>query len=202
MTSTRDKAIPTDGTSALERHIAYFSDNGVTYDSIRNKLLAMGESDEKASKTANVVSFAGGLEVKWCPYKMFQPKEAVGVLNHARDTTIYKLDGSIDEERWAKLQTYSEMDGEVAIITETKFYEFLTWCRDNDARWDVLGIAKRASNAEWEDFFALCTDYWKKTETDAVRSVTLATLRKFFDNSAEVFDRVVNKELPVQRSGM
>jgi hypothetical protein len=186
--------------SPLEKHIAYFSKEGqISYDSMRDKLLELGETKTEAEHLANIVSFVGGVKIKYCPYRMFQPKEAVGVLNHARDTSIYKLDGEINEDQWKKLCEYSEEDEGIKIITEKRFYEFLKFCRDNDARWDVLGIAKKASDGEWKDFFRFCTDHWKKSSDGSEASVTLGTLRKFYENTPEVFDEVVNKHLPVAK---
>ena len=186
--------------SALEKHIAYFSKNGyISYDSMRAKLIALHETPEDASHTANVVSFVGGLKIKYCPYRQFQPKEAVGVLNHARDTHIFKNDGSIDEKEWTKLCTYSEEHDGIKIITEKKFYEFLQFCRVNDDRYDPIHLAEKASDGEWRDFFKFCTDHWKGSGPEAEPCVTLKTLRTFYDNTPEIFDEVVNKHLPVPR---
>lgn len=182
--------------SALQRHISFFSSEGnVGYDSMLVKLSQLGDPD--AEYKANAISFMAGLKVKGCPYSLFQPVEGVGKLNHARDTGIYQMDGSINEVRWEKLCTWAETDNEVVIITENKFYEFLQWARDNDDRWDIGGLGKKFSDGEWKDFFSFCTDYWKKSDTGMEACVTLKTLRTFFDDSPEILNKVVNKELPV-----
>lgn len=187
--------------TALEKHMAYFADKyaELRLESMQEKLMKMGFSQEIAYQIADKVSYFGGLVTKGCPYAAFTAKEGVGKLNHARNTGIYNLDGTINETRWQKLLSYSEVDSGKAIITEKKFYEFLKWCRDNDPRPDVTGGAKRASDEEWQAFFMVATDHWKKLENDYERSMTLATLRKFYENTPVIFDEVVKHHLPVPK---
>lgn len=184
--------------SPLERHIGFFSTKGnVSYESIEEKLTQMG--DHNAKFKANAISFMAGLKIKSCPYSMFKPAEGVGALNHARDTGIYQKDGSINEARWQKLCTWSENDNGVMILTQKNFDAFLQWARDNDDRWDLAGLGKKFSDGEWIDFFTFCTDYWKKTDAGMERSVTLETLRTFFENTPEILNKVINHELPVMQ---
>lgn len=187
--------------SALERHIGFFSHNGnVNYDSIKDKLTQIG--DPNAQTKANAISFMAGIKVKRCPYAMFTAAEGIGTLNHPRDTGIYNPDGSLNEARWEILCSYAENDQGVDIITEKRFYEFLQWSRDHDERWDIGGLGKTFSNGEWQDFFTFCKDYWKKTETGSEAAVTIKTLRMFFEDSAEIFNKVINKELPLMQPNM
>lgn len=185
------------GKSPLERHIGFFSgeDGNVSYDSMLNTLSQMG--DPHAKVKANAISFMAGIKTKGCPYSMFQPVEAVGTLNHPRDTGIYQTDGFINEDRWQKLCEWSEIDKGVNIITEKNFYTFLEFIRNNDDRWDLGGLGKIFSDGEWKDFFMFCTDYWKETNTGKERAVTLETLRTFFENTPEVLNRVIDKQLPI-----
>ena len=186
---------------ALEKHMAYFADKYAQLNraSMQEKLMKMGLGQDFAYAIADMVSYVGGILVKGCPYAEFTGKEAVGKLNHARDTGIFNLDGSINEERWQKLRTYAEMDGGQEIMTEKRFYEYLQWSRDIDARPDETGDAKKSSDDEWGLFFMLVTDHWKKSENDYERSVKLATLRKFYDDTPAVFDEVINRRLPVPK---
>jgi hypothetical protein len=187
--------------SALEKHIKYFSDQTalVSKESIYNALVDLHFKAEYASIVADKVSYFSGLLIKGCPYATFTAKEGVGPLNHARDTGIYNLDGSINEDRWQKLKTYSETDDGIEIITEAKFYEFLKWCRDNDTRPDESGLAQKFSDGEWKDFFTHASDHWKKSDNDYERSITLQTLRTFYDDSTIIFDRVKKEILPAPK---
>lgn len=187
--------------SALEKHISYFAgwEGFITRDTIQANLIKLGFGHTLAHDIADKASYFGGLLIHGCPYATFTAKEGVGVLNHPRDTSIFGTDGKINEERWQKLLTYSEMDGGMQIITEKRFYEFLKWSRDNDTRPDPTGTAEIFSNAEWHDFFNFVTDHWKKSGDDHERSVTLHTLRKFYENTPAVFDRIKNHYLPIPK---
>lgn len=118
--------------SALERHIDFFkgNDGKVSYDSMKEKLLNLGESEEEAASTANAVSLLAGVKISGCPYHHFFAKDAVGTLNHPRDTGIFNMDGSINEARWQKLcDDYSVEHNGTPIITESKMREFVKWCQ-------------------------------------------------------------------------
>lgn len=188
--------------SPLEKHVAYFADEegNITHSSMKEKFMQLGDNPIEASGKAFKVMALGGAYIRHCPFSMFKAHEAIGALNHARDTGIYQTDGGFNKERWEKLCEYSEMDAGKAIITKSKFYEFLQWCRDNDPRWDVLGIGKTASNAEWDDYFKKLTDHWKKDGNNNYEaSSTLDQLQQFYLDSPTAFDKVVNHELPTPR---
>lgn len=187
--------------SNLGKHIAFFADQdgNVTLASVTKKFIQLGESESSAAVKAAVIMAAAGTSVKYCPFRMFKPEEAVGVLNHARDTSIFNLDGSINEAQWQRLSAYAEIDHGKQIITKTRLLEFLQLCRSEDARHDLFGIGKAASDGEWNDFFKQFTDHWKQTADGLEACVTLSTLRQFYEDGGKAFQRVVDGELPVKR---
>lgn len=195
--------VSTSEPSALERHIAWFSKDGfVTTATVENGFRKLKDSSIAAYRKTIPIMFFSGLQTKGCPFKSFKSEEGVGTLNHARDTTLFNMDGSINEEQWIELLTYSESHMGTEIITEAKFYEFLKTCRINDKRQDNWPyIAEAASNGEWQDFFEKCSDYWKANGKEYERAVTVATLRRFYDDAPAVFDDVVEGRLPVAHPG-
>lgn len=190
--------------SPLEKHVGFFStrppagiEPEVTYQSMLDQLIALGQPEKEAASVANTVSFFGAAKITGCPYHAFKAKDAVGTLNHPRDTGIYNQDGSLNEERWDKLCTYSEEVNGVRIISETKMYEFIKWARDNDPRWDLFWIGAKASDGEWSTFFDLCTNFRKPNGPNtSERCVTLQRLRSFFEDSAIVFNEVIAQRAP------
>lgn len=167
--------------SALEKHIRYFGGpHGVSYSSMVTQNEKIGLSWWEARQTAAVVSAGAGAKVSGCPFAMFKPKQAVGVLNHPQSTGIYNLDGSINEERWEELLPYaSQNDSNESIITEHNLYQFLEDCRKKDPRPDPLGLAKVASNGEWETFLRV----FATRDQQGVRFVPIKRLRDFFEDS-------------------
>lgn len=172
----------------LENHIRYFGGGDeITVDSIARKNRELGENPVKAYANAVLVSGGAGLGIKGCPFKMFKPKEAIGVLHHSHHTGIFKNDGWIDEALWNKLSRNCSQakpnDESVIIVTEKTFYEFLKDCRALENSRDLSG--KLASNAEWEN-------YWNKFGEKGPdgRYVKVADLRIFFEDSAKVGEEV------------
>ena len=192
----------TDTSFSLDRHIEYFGADGqVSYNSMVDKLKQLGETEEEAKSTANKVSLVGGVLISGCPYSTFSASQAATKLRHGRDTTIYAQDRSVDEKAWKELLTYSEKLNGVRIITEPQFYAFLQKKRDEDPSYDILGLAKGASDGEWSKFWKMCTEGWKVEGDNQVPYVTRKTLRDFFVNSANVFDKVIGHTLPASRPG-
>lgn len=188
-------------TSYLGKHIAFFADQdgNVTTSSVTKKFIQLGESESSAAMKAAVIMAAAGASIKYCPFRMFKPEEAVGVLNHARDTSIFNLDGSINEVQWQKLCKYAEVDQGKQVITKARLLDFLQECSNEDERQDFFGLGKIASDGEWNDFFKQFTDHWKNSNGDAEACVTLTTLREFYEEGGKAFQRVVDGELPIKR---
>jgi len=190
-------------TNALQKHMGWFAKNNqINEASLKEKLIALGDTQAEATSLACGVMFAGGLATGRCPFGFFKPNDAVGKLHHPRSTKMFNADGdgSFNETRWNELLTYTEIDKGTKIITQSKLYEFLNWCRQQDNAWDVFNLGKTASNGEWEQFFLKCTNYWKAMDEGGYEPcVTVKNLELFFKNTPIVFDQVVSGELPTPR---
>lgn len=177
------KEVPVPKESPLENHIRFFGGEvpQISYSSMREQNMKIGLSPQRARMTAALVALKGGLETHWCPFFHFKPEEAVGKLNHPHSTHIYNKDGSINEERWGQLLKYTELNefGE-KIITESKLYEFLSFCRKNENRSDFLNLGKKASDGEWAAYM----DCFTEKNDAGIRFVTIENLRNFYVDSS------------------
>ncbi|HHT0593261.1 TPA: hypothetical protein ACTXXA_002032 [Legionella anisa] len=190
----KETTSPSRTVTPLEKHIKYFGGNqpeGISYTSISQQNERLGDGWLAARSNAAIVMAAAGSKISGCPFSMFKAKQAVGVLNHPQSTRIYNLDGTINEERWMELLDYAEENEETKelLITEDNFYQFLDACRKKETRPDTFGIALKASNGEWSAFF----DKFADTNTEGKRFVSIARLRKFYEDSHEVGEEVENR---------
>jgi len=184
-----------DKRTPLEKHIDYFgganAGDYISYTSMADRNKGIGDSDFIAKATAAKVSFGAGAIIKYCPFRQFTAREAVGKLNHSHHTGIYNLDGTINEEAWSELCKYATVDASgMQILTKLKFDAFINARRQQENSWDLFG--KFASDGEWGS-------YWEKfSSQDAIHGkyVTLQQFRDFFEDAAkpglEVEQRVKN----------
>lgn len=197
----------TESATPLEIHINYFAgkDERLSLTSMTENLIKLDKDQSYFNQflefiRAAIVSLKGGVQINKCPFSTFSAKQAVGVLNHTQHTGIYNADGSFNQNRWNTLiNYYTEInDRHERFITKNKLFNFLEGCRKIDNQSDLLGLATRASNGEWNTLFDKCTDYWKEVpNANPEPAMKISTLKEFFMSTPTLFERVTSGELPV-----
>lgn len=204
---TRQDIVPNESTSSmikrklaeakgnpLVKHVDYMGgkrsdQEGISYSSMTTQNEKMGDDWFTARSTAARVSAGVGIKMHGCPFASFEPDEVVGVLNHSHHTGVYNVDGTINEKLLNQLCAYSEKNKDgVEVLTEKRFYEFLTACRKQENSTDWLG--EMASNNEWSGYW----DRFSQKDENGNRCVKVEQIVDFYVDSAkpgqEVEERV------------
>lgn len=190
MEPSKESTVPSIDETPLAKHIRFFGGNcpeGVSFSSVSRQNHNTGDNWLAATTNAALVMGAAGFKVKGCPFSMFKPEEAVGVLNHPYSSGVFNLDGTINEEKWQMLLQYAEKnESEEDIISESNLNDFLTRCRAQEKRPDPLRLGLAASKGEWSTFFKK----FGLSNSQGERFVTIQRLRDFYEDSQRVGEEI------------
>lgn len=185
-----------DSRTPLEKHMDYLGgewkkDGGISRTSMAEKNQQLGDSWWAAQEKATIVSAGAGVKIKGCPFALFQPKEAVGVLNHTKHTGIFNIDGTINEEVWNQIKKYARDMSGTPVLLKPDFDLFLAERRKQEN--SSSQIDEILSDGEWGN-------YWSKFSEKndyGIPYVPLQKLRDFFEDSSipgiEVEQKVSHK---------
>jgi len=192
------------------KHLDYFKDNNddINVSSIGEQWSALsGEYRMKTYLKGLITVKGANYSMNSCPYMSnFDSDTMMNALKHPCDTGIVNKDGSINmvllKNFIVQHFTYDSETQKYVLIKQC-MEEYLIECVDRDINlpykinWNMPSFQTVAS-AEWNDFFLNYTDVIVSDDSSiSHQAVTLKTFLQFYLVPNVLYNRVLNKELPV-----
>ncbi len=192
------------------KHLDYFKDDN---DDIN--ITSIGEQWSALSGEYRIKTYLKGLitikganySINSCPYRSnFDSDTMMNALKHPCDTGIVNKDGSINMillKNFIEHYFVYDFITKQYILTKKCMEKYLVNCVERDINlpykinWNMPSF-QTVARAEWNDFFLNYTDmmfYFNDGTSD--QSVTLKTFLQFYFVPNVLYNRVLNKELPV-----
>ena len=192
------------------KHLDYFKDgNGdINVSSIGEQWSALsGEYKIKTYLKGLITVKGANYNMNSCPYMSnFDSDTMMNALKHPCDTGIVNKDGSINMvllKNFIEHHFVYDYKSNKYILTKKCMKKYLVNCVERDANlpykinWNMPSF-QTVAQAEWNDFFLNYTDMMVCYDDGTCdQSVTLKTFLQFYLVPNVLYNRVLNKELPI-----